>query len=147
MSIQSHKQSLLEPTPLSSIAVADDTSQLHARFPRREMQPTMRFARGETLFSLGDAHGLEVDTQDYFLTEGELLIVQDGRPVDLIEAGEWFAPALWDGAQAVAHTDCTVSAVARRAVAAHAPSTTGRMGDFLARLAHALTESPTCQPA
>ena len=164
MTIQIHEQLPPALAPLPGVtlsagahdlrSVSNGTPQLHARIPRREMQHTMRFARGEVLFPASDAHGLDTDIQDFVLAEGELVVLQDGRPVDLIEAGEWFTAWLWDDAQVVAHTDCAVRLVEQTTVpttvqkpsASHQCSPTERMSDFLARLAGALTENPTCQP-
>ena len=45
----------------------------------------------------------------YTVTAGEVLIVRDGLPVDLVGAGELLDPRFWPGATALAHTDCTLA--------------------------------------
>ena len=42
----------------------------------------------------------------YKVLEGEVLIVRNGRTVDLVEAGEWLDAQIWTDATAVAWTDC-----------------------------------------
>ena len=45
----------------------------------------------------------------YFVAAGEVIILRDGRPVDLVEAGELLDPNIWRNATAIAHTDCTLA--------------------------------------
>ena len=45
----------------------------------------------------------------YVVASGEVLILRDGRPVDLVEAGELLDPRIWRDATAIARTDCTLA--------------------------------------
>jgi hypothetical protein len=55
---------------------------------------------GEYIFTAGDLEG-----QQYLLVDGEVVVLRDGRIVDLVESGELLDPALWPGADAIAwHT-------------------------------------------
>ena len=44
----------------------------------------------------------------YVVAAGEVLILRDGQPVDLVTAGELLDPRFWGEVTAVAHTDCTL---------------------------------------
>ncbi|MEZ4869962.1 MAG: hypothetical protein R3C14_52025 [Caldilineaceae bacterium] len=83
------------------------------------------FAKGQTIFTTqkhpGQKHPGQKHPeqncgkqnyagQSYLVLSGEVVIMRNGRPVDLIEAGEWLESALWVGSSAVALTDCTVEA-------------------------------------
>lgn len=45
----------------------------------------------------------------YMVASGEVLILRDGRLVDLVEAGELLDPSIWSDATAIAFTDCTLA--------------------------------------
>ncbi|MEZ4656389.1 MAG: hypothetical protein R2911_02350 [Caldilineaceae bacterium] len=60
---------------------------------------------GQMLFQEGDA------TSAYRVLKGEVLILRQGRVVDLVEAGELLDARIWPGAMAVAWTECTLEAV------------------------------------
>ena len=59
----------------------------------------IQFAKGEQLF-----HAAMRNTGTYVVTSGEVLIVRNNRPVDLVEAGELLDSELWPGATAIALT-------------------------------------------
>jgi hypothetical protein len=86
--------------------VSGGQRESHARFPRWEVQSSLRFSRGEIVFPAGEG-----TAATYVLCEGEILILRRGRPVDLIEPGEFYDPALWRDAVALAHGDCTLAPV------------------------------------
>jgi len=48
-------------------------------------------------------------SRPYTVAAGEVMILRDGRLVDLVEAGELLDPRIWQGATAVARTDCTLA--------------------------------------
>lgn len=48
----------------------------------------------------------------YTVTAGEVMILRNGHLVDLVEAGELLDPRIWQGATAVARTDCTLALLA-----------------------------------
>lgn len=60
----------------------------------------IHFTKGEPLFQ-----ALQPNGRAYLVTQGEVLIVRDGRPIDLVEAGESLDATLWPNAIAIALTD------------------------------------------
>ena len=59
----------------------------------------IQFTKGQQLF-----HAAMLNTGAYLVTSGEVLIARNGRPVDLVEAGELLDIELWPGATAIALT-------------------------------------------
>lgn len=53
-------------------------------------------------------HGPTSSGDTFLVTSGEVLILRNGRPVDLVEAGELLEKNLWPDASAVALTICTL---------------------------------------
>lgn len=45
----------------------------------------------------------------YTVASGEVLILREGRVVDIVEPGELLDPRIWTDATAVALTDCTLA--------------------------------------
>ena len=45
----------------------------------------------------------------YVVANGEVMILRDGRLVDIVEAGELLDARIWRGATAIAYTDCTLA--------------------------------------
>jgi hypothetical protein len=55
---------------------------------------------GAYIFSADD-----LGKQQYLLVDGEVVVLREGKIVDLVESGEILDPALWPGADAIAwHT-------------------------------------------
>lgn len=54
------------------------------------------------------AHIMGLGQRAYIVTSGEIAIYVNGRPVDLVEAGEYFDESIWLGGEAVALTDCSL---------------------------------------
>lgn len=54
------------------------------------------------------AHIMGLGQRAYIVTSGEIAIYVNGRPVDLVEAGEYFDESFWLGGEAVALTECTL---------------------------------------
>lgn len=48
-------------------------------------------------------------TGAYVVTDGEVMIMREGRIIDIVEAGELLDSRIWTGATAVAYTDCTLA--------------------------------------
>ncbi len=95
--IISHQQPI---PPMLLAPVLPETVPASVRRP-------LRLQKGEQLFTesaLGE--------QRYLMTSGELLILRNGRPVDLVEAGELLEHALWPDTTAVALTACAFEPVA-----------------------------------
>lgn len=61
-----------------------------------------RIHRGHILFDPTN------DSSAFHLIKGEIVIFSNGRPVDLVEAGEYVDTRMWADATAVAQTDCTL---------------------------------------
>lgn len=74
-------------------------------FSTTKTQPTqtVRYSQGQTV-----AHIMGLSHRAYVVTSGEVAIYVNGRPVDLIEAGEYFDESIWLGGEAIALTDCTL---------------------------------------
>ena len=68
--------------------------------------PKLYIAAGQPIFS-----GHEVEEQPYLVTSGEVLILRNGRPVDLIEEGELLDLTLWPGTMAMALSSCVLVAL------------------------------------
>ena len=71
---------------------------------------TLHFATGEIIREAGATL-----SQSYVITNGEVIILRNGVPVDLLEAGEILDDFCWEGATAVAHADCALSIVDEQA--------------------------------
>jgi hypothetical protein len=69
---------------------------------RKTVSRPLRLHKGQQLFTEP-----ALDEQSYLMISGELLILRDGRPVDLVEAGDLLERALWPGTTAIALTACT----------------------------------------
>ncbi|MEZ4659735.1 MAG: hypothetical protein R2911_19440, partial [Caldilineaceae bacterium] len=78
-------------------------ANLHPSHP----QPIVAL-RGQVLSSA------DVLYHGYQVLAGEVLIVRNGRTVDLVEAGEWLNAQIWPGATAMAWTDCILQDAAFR---------------------------------
>ncbi|MEZ4706425.1 MAG: hypothetical protein R3A44_04425 [Caldilineaceae bacterium] len=80
-------------------------------------QRTNLFALGgQILFQEGDTDSA------YRVLKGEVLILRQGRVVDLVETGELLDAHIWPGATAVAWTDCTLEAVRPQPLAPSIPA-------------------------
>ena len=72
--------------------------------------PPRRIVRRRNVRKGGRIFGASLPLADaYFVAAGEVIILRDGRPVDLVEAGELLDPNIWRNATAIAHTDCTLA--------------------------------------
>lgn len=65
--------------------------------------PKLYVAAGEPIFSSHE-HG----DHSYLITSGEVVILRDGFPVDLLEEDETIDLALWPDTVALAHRSCTL---------------------------------------
>lgn len=72
--------------------------------PAQPTAPAMYVAKDQPIF--GD---YESEQQSYLVTSGEVLILRNGRPVELLERGEIFDPSLWPGTTAMALHNCTLA--------------------------------------
>ena len=68
--------------------------------------PTTYIAAGEPIFS-----GHESTAKPYLVTSGEILILRNGQPVDLLEPGDLLDLHIWADATAVALNSCTLTAL------------------------------------
>lgn len=64
-------------------------------------QDVLNYSQGEVI-----VHVMGLGDQAFVVSSGEVVIMQNGRPVDLIEAGEYFDESIWLGAEAIALSDC-----------------------------------------
>lgn len=95
----------LQKQPSFSLGtISRKQSESHARFPRRAVQASVRYERGDVIFPAGNG-----ETLPHLLVDGEILILRHGQPVELIEPGEYYDAALWRGTTAVAYRDCTLA--------------------------------------
>ena len=69
-------------------------------------RPASTYEQGETIMQM-----MGLENRAFIVTSGEVVIMQSGRPVDLIEAGEYFDESIWLGAEAVALTACVLHPV------------------------------------
>jgi hypothetical protein len=89
------------------------TATILPAFPLPDGKPsitdsTRLLRKGQTVFdeqTLFDA--------TYLVRSGEILIVRNGRPIDLVEADELLAATLWSGAIAIAMTDSLLEPMER----------------------------------
>ncbi len=65
--------------------------------------PKMYVAAGQPIFS-----GHEIEAQTYLVTSGEIVILRNGQPVDLLEEDELLDLRLWPGTTAKALSSCTL---------------------------------------
>ncbi|MBV7332209.1 hypothetical protein KFU94_29045 [Chloroflexi bacterium TSY] len=73
--------------------------------------PSIRYLdQGENFFVATDANNTHI-RETYIVTTGEIVITRNGRPVDLIEEGEYLDPGMWSGVEATALTNCELSVV------------------------------------
>ncbi len=70
------------------------------------IEPKLYVAAGQPIFS-----GHEIETHAYLVTSGEIVILRNGRPVDLLEAGELLDLTLWPGTRVMALSACTLVAL------------------------------------
>ncbi len=68
--------------------------------------PKLYVAAGQPIFS-----GHEIEEQTYLVTSGEIVILRDGQPVDLLEEDELLDLRLWPGTTAMALSGCTLVAL------------------------------------
>lgn len=69
--------------------------------------PTLYVAAGQPIFS-----GHEPTSKMYLVTSGEVLMLRNERPVDLLERGDLLDLQIWPNATAVALHDCTLELLA-----------------------------------
>ncbi|MEM7131555.1 MAG: cyclic nucleotide-binding domain-containing protein [Chloroflexota bacterium] len=69
----------------------------------RPAKNSTTYPKGETIIPL-----MGLGQRAFIVASGEVVILQNGRPVDLVEAGEYFDESIWLGAEAVALTECTI---------------------------------------
>lgn len=70
--------------------------------------PKLYVAAGQPIFS-----GHEIEEQTYLVTSGEILMLRNGQPVDLLEADELLDLRLWPGTTAMALSSCTLIPLAK----------------------------------
>lgn len=61
------------------------------------------YAKGQTILPM-----IGTGKRSIIVSAGEVIVLMNGRPVDLIEAGEYFDESIWFGAKAIAFSDCTL---------------------------------------
>lgn len=85
----------LQPYPSFVLPTTSSTA-----VPNEEV---VSYAEGQTI-----AHIMGLGRRAFVVNSGEIAIYVNGRPVDLVEAGEYFDESIWLGGEAVALTDCTL---------------------------------------
>ena len=73
---------------------------------KQAVVPKIYIAAGQPIYS-----GHELEEWSYVVTSGEVLILRDERPIDLVEAGELLDLTLWPGTTAVALSSCTLEVI------------------------------------
>ncbi|MEZ4618728.1 MAG: hypothetical protein R2867_24885 [Caldilineaceae bacterium] len=58
-------------------------------------------------------HDRKKDNCQYLVTDGEVVILRNGRPIDLVECDEVLDMRLWPNATAMALSDCTLVAMVK----------------------------------
>lgn len=86
---------LVQETPAHSCSFPAERSDISAEI-------FCRIHRGHVLFDPTN------NSSVFHLIRGEIVIFSNGRPVDLVEAGEYVDTRMWVDATAVAQTDCTL---------------------------------------
>ena len=99
----------MQPTTVSNRQLP--TSKILATFststPAKKMATMgLEITKGQRLFTDPALH-----SGTYLVTSGEVLILRNGRPVDLVEAGEILSREVWSDADAVALTTCTLETI------------------------------------
>ena len=78
------------------------------RQPRNVNARKRHIAKGQPIL-----HEHEAENCQYFVTDGEVVIFRNGRPIDLVECDEVLDMMLWPNATVMALSDCTLVAMTR----------------------------------
>ncbi|MEZ4684272.1 MAG: hypothetical protein R2932_59680 [Caldilineaceae bacterium] len=77
-------------------------------FPVRPTTVARHIAKGQPI-----RHECEEGNRQYLVTDGEVVILRNGRPLDLVECDEVLDMRLWPNATAMALSDCTLVAMVK----------------------------------
>ena len=77
-------------------------------FPMRRTTRKRHIAKGQPIL-----HECEGENCQYLVTDGEVGILRNGRPIDLVECDEVLDMMLWPNSTAMALSDCTLVAMTR----------------------------------
>ena len=91
-------------------------------YAQNEPQRVIPAIGGQILFHQNDTDAA------YLILSGEVIIIRNGQVIDLVEEGELLDPQMWQGATAIAWTQCMFEAAGqatalRRQVPTFAPAT------------------------
>ena len=77
-------------------------------FPVRPTTVAWHIAQGQLI-----RHAREEGNCQYLITDGEVVILRDSRPIDLVECDEVLDMRLWPNSTAMALSDCTLVAMVK----------------------------------